>query len=82
LNNDYESETMKAMKSKTQSGHGGPRTGAGRPPRAEEPADVILSLRLTRTEHERYQRAATATEQPLAEWIRSSCDRASRRVRS
>jgi hypothetical protein len=82
LNTNYARERMMDMaKSKTPSGHGGARAGAGRKPRSTEPADVIASLRLTASEYERYTRAAAAADMPFAEWLRAAADSAARRAR-
>ncbi|MFN0248113.1 MAG: hypothetical protein ACKV2T_14580 [Kofleriaceae bacterium] len=56
--------------------------GAGRNPRAGEPAKPF-TFNLTTSERTRYQAAADADSKTLGEWIRAACEaqlsRASRR---
>ncbi len=47
--------------------------GAGRNPRAGEPADYRLTIRLTVAERAAYQLAAAAAELTLTEWVRAAC---------
>ena len=51
----------------------------GRPARAGAAADVVLSLRLTAAERDRYKRAAKRNGVALAVWARNTLDRAAAR---
>lgn len=48
--------------------------GAGRNPRAGEPANARITLRLTEAEHASYTAAAQAAGMPLVVWVRDACE--------
>lgn len=52
---------------------------SGRPPRAGAAADVVLSLRLTEAERNRYKQAARAAGVAVAEWARATLNQAADR---
>lgn len=48
--------------------------GAGRNPRAGEPATERVTLRLTEAEHASYTAAAVDAGKPLVAWVRDACE--------